>query len=151
MIGLKPIWARISPANSPQGPAPTTTGRVKSFGRLGDQPIVGVGPEPHLAVAGEPLQHGGLVAQRDVHRIDHQDRRLLPRIMGAAGDDVADQVALGDAETVADGGGQGLGRMVEGERQVREAEHGGGFSWKHALAPSTQRRDGLGVRRHFYV
>jgi hypothetical protein len=128
------------PGEQPAGPGADHHGAraFEVLRRLGDQAVVGVRRRPYLAVALEPRQHGGLVPQRDVDRIDHQDRGLLPRVMGAADDGVAEEVALGDAQAVADRRGQGFGGMAEGELQVGDAEHGAGFSRKCALTLSAR-------------
>ena len=90
--------------------------------------VAGVGGGADMGVACEPGEHVGLVAHRHVDRIDHQDRRLLARIVGAAGDRDLDQILGRDLKAGADGVGQRLGRMAERQLEVGQAQHAPGFT-----------------------
>ena len=93
-IGRRPICARISAAKMPQGPKPTTTGRGRPDAaevrrRMADEAVARVGRGAHMAVAGQPRQHGGFVhavGELAVDGVDQHHRRLLARVPGAAED-----------------------------------------------------------------
>jgi len=78
-----------------------------------------------VAILAEAGEHRRLVLHIHVHRIDQLDFRLVARIMGAARDDMADQLARGDPQPLADRGGQRFVRMVERQGQFGKAQHDG--------------------------
>ena len=97
-------------------------------GRGGDEFVVGVGRRPHMRVVGEAGQHGGLVLERRVHRIDHGDRRLLAGVIAPSGDGEGQDVGGGDEEPRRQRRRQRLGRMAQRQFQIGNAQHGGGCS-----------------------
>ena len=109
---------------------------VETLRRLGHELVVGVGPDADVIVALEALQHRGFVAQGHVDRIDHQDRGLAARVVGAARDREAHQVAVLDPQALDDGGLHRVRRVAERQLQFRNTQHGGRLSQKRADAPS---------------
>ena len=78
-----------------------------------DRAIAGVRRRLEMRVAREARQHRRLVAQRDVHRVDHRDRRFFARVIGTARDSVRDQLLGADAKPRADRGSQRVGGVAE--------------------------------------
>jgi hypothetical protein len=84
--------------------------------RLRHELVGHVGCRFKVLVAREARQHRGLVGQLDIDRVDQLDGVASPRVVAAAIDAVALQLRGGDAETLCDGLGHRLGRVVE--RQI---------------------------------
>jgi hypothetical protein len=103
---------------------PTTTGRLARRSGARDSAVAHVRRRRDGALAGEAAQHRPLVAQRDVEGVGEGDRRLPPRVVGAADDAVAEQCAGRDAQPAEDGGADLSLLVVEGELQLGDAEHG---------------------------
>ncbi len=91
---------------------------------LKDEAVGGVGRRAHLRVALQTRQHGRFVLQDDVDRIDHQDVRLLARVVGPPGDLERDDVGRRHGQPRRQGLRQGLGRMAEGKLQFGYTQHG---------------------------
>ncbi len=76
---------------------------------------------------------GGFVAQLHVDGVDQVDRGAAAGVIAAAGDGQAEQVLGGMARRVSTRLAQGVGRVVEGEFQFGQTEHGQGLaqpSWR---------------------
>ncbi len=88
-----------------------------------DEIVAGVRRRPDPRVARDPPQQRRFVAQGDVHRIDQADRRPPPRVVAAAGDGHAGDLAVVGAEPLPDGGAQVGLPMVKGQLQFGQSEH----------------------------
>ena len=98
-------------------------GALDPLRRLGDQFIAGVRCLLDIAVLAKAREHRALVLHIDVDRIDELDVGLVARIMRAPRDDMADQLARGDAQPFADRRGQFLRCMVQRQREFGQAKH----------------------------
>jgi hypothetical protein len=65
-----------------------------------------------VAVFAQAGQHGGFIAYLGVDGVDQQDGRFLARIVAAFEYCEVQQIAVGDAQTLADGRAQGVGGVV---------------------------------------
>ena len=90
-------------------------------GDVDGETVAGVGGG---AEAGEARENGGLVAEGDVDGVDEVDRRAAAGVVGSAGDGEAEEVVGGDGKTGQHRVAEGVGRVVQGQFEFGQAEHG---------------------------
>ena len=90
---------------------------------LCDESIVGVWLRANTDVAGAATKHRLFVDHRDIDRIDHHDRRLLPRIVRASRDFPRLQRRRLDREKRDDRIWDGARRMPERQSYFVDAQH----------------------------
>ena len=115
---------------------------------MGDEPIVGVRRRPHIGIISETRQNGGLVTQFDIERVDHQNGRFFPRVVGAPGNRESDQVIAIDTKPAADRWGDRVGGMAKRQFQFGKAEHLSpiGIQGGRRYRLSCRRREGVSFR-----
>ncbi len=96
-------------------------GAAARGGNVDGEAVAGVGGG---AEAGEARENGGLVAEGDVDGVDEVDRRAAAGVVGSAGDGEAEEVVGGDGETGQHRVAEGVGRVVQGEFEFGQTEHG---------------------------
>ena len=133
-------------------PWPSGHGKVRR--RMADEAVRGVGCDAHLAVAGQPRQHGGFVhavGQRDVDGVAQHHRRLLARVPGAAKDRQLAQLVIGQAQAREHGSAQRALGVFERQAQFGDAQHAcaggssGPLSEPAGVRPVQARAGGLGA------
>ena len=102
------------------------TGRLARGGDVDGEAVARVGGGAEVGAARDA--RAGLVADRDVDGVDQADRRSAAGVVASAGDRETEQVVGGDGETGQHGVAQGVGRVVEGQFEFGQAEHGVGLS-----------------------
>ena len=101
---------------------PTTTGR--GFGGI-DELVLDVGSGHDVRVA-QLSQHGLVVGNGRVDRVDQDDGGFLARVVAALVDGKVEQLGVSDAKAGQDGVAQGGIGVVQGEFEFVNTQHGSG-------------------------
>jgi len=97
----------------------------EAFGRLADEAIAHVGRRPHVRVALEAGEHGGLVdGEFAVDGVDQHDGRALAGVVAALEDGERRQVRVTHAQPRHDRRTQGVVGMIEWQAQFGDSKHG---------------------------
>ena len=93
------------PGKQAAGPGADDDGAGLQSGRcLGDVFVTGVGARTDVAVISQIFEQRRLVANIEVERVDQRDRRFFARIVAALENREIDQLAISDAESLAECG-----------------------------------------------
>ena len=76
------------------------------------------------AKAGEAGKNGGFVAEGEVDGVDQVDRRAPAGVIASAGNGEAEEVVAGNGETGQHRVAKGVGRVVQGQFEFGQTEHG---------------------------
>jgi hypothetical protein len=99
--------------------------RTDRLRRAADEPIVGVRRGLNPRIVPQPRQRRRLLPQTHIDRVDHEDRGFASRVMSPPNHRVVDQIVRMRAEPLENGGGDGFGRVAQGQLQVRQTQHDG--------------------------
>ena len=89
-----------------------------------DKAIACIGRRPDVMIARKARQHRPLVGDIDVQRVDELDGVAAARVIAPPHQTMSAQFVRLQFQALADGGGHRLGRMVEGQFQAGQSDHG---------------------------